>query len=161
MPLLDTRVFWEWNNQHRLVIYYIPCHGPLENSTQIYIHLGRDGWTQVMGTFMMNQCYSLFQYEVPTEIIHFEQLDFVFTDGNHIWDNNQARDWHLVVKREQERHNYDTHLEYMNQFPIVHNRQVVVFWDIENCAVPSTVSGSYVVHKLIKRMKLFGDVIRL
>ncbi|GJQ09121.1 hypothetical protein GpartN1_g6629.t1 [Galdieria partita] len=164
MPVLDRRVIWEWNSQHRIVIYYIPCQGPLERSEQVYIHLGKDGWKQIMGRFLMTKYCHFFQYEV-TDVSHFDQLDFVFTDGNQLWDNNQTKDWHLMRKQQEDFGSF----EYMNnEYRLVNRevdtniaRQVVVFWDIENCAVPSSVSGSYVVRKLMKRMKLFGDMISI
>ncbi|EME32767.1 hypothetical protein Gasu_01300 isoform 1 [Galdieria sulphuraria] len=154
MPILDRRVLWEFS-QNRIVIYYIPCQGPLEKSEQVYIYLGKDSWKQILGRFLMNKCYSFFQYEV-TNVSYFDQLDFVFTDGNLLWDNNETKDWHIVWKEQLN-----------NPFSVVNreatniSRQVVVFWDIENCAVPSSVSGNYVVHKLLRRMKLFGDIISI
>jgi hypothetical protein len=158
MPLVDRRVLWEWTSAYSITIYYSPYQGPLENSEQIYIHLGKDGWKHVLGTFLMNKWDTFFEYQV-SDVLYCTQLDFVFTDGNQIWDNNQNRDWHIVWREQRD-------LKYLDCCPIhpsttfgnENHKQVIIFWDIENCAVPSSVSGSYVVRKIRNRMQLFGDI---
>eukprot|EP00871_Galdieria_phlegrea_P003422 jgi/Galph1/4080/GphlegSOOS_G2761.1 len=170
MPLLGNRVIWELNSLSQLVIYYISAQGPLESCKQVYIHVGRDNWNQFIGTFPMLKCEIFFQYVTEEDC---QQLDFVFTDGNCKWDNNQGEDWHwhkppgefiseaagCVCKVRNSEYLRLLHPDRFLPRTMVAKKQVAVFWDIENCAVPTSVAGNYVVRKLTKRLEAFGETI--
>ncbi len=71
--------------------------GSLYDSSQLLIHLGTNGWQNVNDLEMtLDPAISswFFDYDLSatTNIV-----DFVFTDGNGNWDNNNGADWHVSV----------------------------------------------------------------
>lgn len=80
-----------------VTIRYYPNEGPLKNASTIKIHIGRNGWADVITpdpTMTKNGYYWEYVYTVPTNTT---VIDVVFNDGNNAWDNNGGSDWHKAV----------------------------------------------------------------
>ncbi|MBI1292124.1 hypothetical protein GC173_12920 [bacterium] len=70
----------------------------LAGQSNVYIHLGRNGWTNIISpdpqlTSLGNNRFS-YTYTVPSGTT---VLDFVFNNGAGTWDNNDSADWHINV----------------------------------------------------------------
>lgn len=81
-----------------LGITYHPNEGPLLGATNIYLHIGRNGWVDVLdpppaliegpaGTWGA-------EYPIPPGT---RRVNFVFHNGQGTWDNNFGRDWAVAV----------------------------------------------------------------
>ena len=80
-----------------VVVRYCPNEGPLKNASAIYIHIGRNGWQDVIApapAMTKNGYYWEYTYAMPTNTT---QINVVFHDGNDNWDNNNGQDWHVAV----------------------------------------------------------------
>jgi len=80
-------------------IYYNAINGALPDApSQVLIHLGYNGWTNVDDYPMTSQAdgWWLYTYTIPEDA---DILDFVFQDGQGNWDNNggQGIDFHIPV----------------------------------------------------------------
>lgn len=81
-------------------IYYNTITGTLpDNSTQVLIHLGYNGWSPFLSDFPMtaeDDGWWKYHYQITDDA---EILDFVFQDGNDNWDNNggEGQDFHIPV----------------------------------------------------------------
>ena len=83
-----------------VTISYDPDGGPLENSADIFIYRGFNGWAAVAGPdqemeWDADSASYVFSYLVPEAAY---QIDFVFRDGSDNWDNNGTLDWHVNVE---------------------------------------------------------------
>ena len=84
-----------------LTITYHPNGGPLMGVSNIYLHVGHNGWKNVGEAALTNTAFNEWSvtYEIPEDTW---QLDFVFKSGtgdqNLDWDNNSGKDWHIVVQ---------------------------------------------------------------
>ena len=80
-----------------VTIRYYPAGRALEGAAGIYIHVGRNGWQDVVDPDpLMTQVESYWEYTyiMPTNTTI---IDAVFTDGAGVWDNNGGADWHVAV----------------------------------------------------------------
>ena len=84
-------------------IFYDSEEGTLSDDlSSLFIHLGYNGWQEVDDYEMFYQPqipdgnWFKFIYNIPEDA---ETIDFVFTDGNGIWDNNGGVgiDWHISL----------------------------------------------------------------
>jgi len=85
------------NSCDPVVIRYYPNEGPLKNAASIKIHIGRNGWQDVIDpdpAMTKNGYYWEYTYNTPTNTT---AIDVVFNDGGGIWDNNNGADWHVNV----------------------------------------------------------------
>ncbi len=80
-----------------LQITYHPNGGPLMGASNVFLHVGRNGWTDVIQLPLdpagPNEWTLL--YEIPDNTW---QVDFVFFDEQNQWDNNNSRDWRIRVR---------------------------------------------------------------
>ncbi len=79
-------------------IDYVPHDGPLQASSNVWAHIGRNGWFYPSNHPMVfaNDAWSL-AYEIPQDTY---ELNVSFTDGaatNAIWDNNEGANWTVPV----------------------------------------------------------------
>ena len=73
--------------------------GPLSAATNIYIHIGRNGWQDVVtpAPLMNDNGDGTWSYTYSiTEGTH--TINCVFNDGDAIWDNNNNQDWNVSVE---------------------------------------------------------------
>ena len=85
------------NSCDPVVIRYYPNEGPLKDVGSVQIHIGRNGWQDVIDpapAMTKNGYYWEYIYVTPTNTT---MIDVVFTDGNNQWDNNNDQDWHVAV----------------------------------------------------------------
>ena len=79
-----------------LIITY-GANGSLFDVTQLYIHLGINGWQNVEDYAMSyNEQDALWEYSFLIEV-GTNTIDFCFTDGQGNWDNNDGLDWHVYI----------------------------------------------------------------
>ncbi|MDK2971137.1 MAG: 1,4-alpha-glucan branching enzyme [Candidatus Sumerlaeota bacterium] len=82
-----------------VTITYDATDGPLAAASQVYLHLGWNGWTSVVspGPAMTAGGAQVWTYTatVPGDAL---QLDCVFNNGAGTWDNNGNADWHFAVE---------------------------------------------------------------
>lgn len=83
-----------------LVITYSPNDGPLSNAAQVVAHIGHSAktlgeWQDVIDTNMtaVGTNWTL-TYDVPTNAT---SVDFVFFDGDSMWDGNNGNDWRAQI----------------------------------------------------------------
>ncbi len=80
-----------------VTIRYYPNEGPLKSASTIKIHIGRNGWQDVIDpdpAMTKNGHYWEYTYVVPTNTT---VIDVVFSDGSGVWDNHGGADWHVAV----------------------------------------------------------------
>jgi hypothetical protein len=78
-------------------IIYNPLSRPLEQSQQVYIHIGRNGWQDVIEpnpSMVDNEDVWTYEY---TPLPGTTNISVVFNNGSGMWDNNDNRDWHFLV----------------------------------------------------------------
>ncbi len=78
-------------------IRYAPGSNAFAGASSILIHVGRDGWQDVADVAMSPNADGSWTAElaVATDA---QKLDFAFTDGAGIWDDNGGADWSLAVR---------------------------------------------------------------
>ena len=79
-------------------IVYHPNNGILRYSAQLYIHVGRNGWKDVIEpnppmTAGPSNTWS-FIYSPPAGT---REINCVFNDGGTTWDNKEGNDWSVAV----------------------------------------------------------------
>ncbi|MBL4591374.1 MAG: hypothetical protein JKY96_05385 [Phycisphaerales bacterium] len=80
-------------------VFYEPAGGPLGSSGSIFLHYGFDGWASVPPDVQMSDTNADGTFEATVSIPSSAAVfDFVFTDGNNNWDNNNGLDWHFTVE---------------------------------------------------------------
>ncbi len=80
-----------------VTIRYYPNQGPLATATNVRIHIGRNGWSEVLApapAMAPNGYYWEYTYVVPTNTTI---INFVFHNGAGVWDNNHGADWSVNV----------------------------------------------------------------
>ncbi len=81
-----------------VTITYLPNGGPLKESGQIYLYLGRNGWRESQSLAMTNLSLNTWSHtlSIPEETW---ELNFVFHDNSptQLWDNNAGADWRVEV----------------------------------------------------------------
>lgn len=80
-----------------ITLRYFPNAGVLQAATQVYAHVGRNGWQNVPPadpamTKVSNHWEYVYSPQAGTH-----QLDAVFNNGAGVWDNNGQQDWHFAV----------------------------------------------------------------
>ncbi len=81
-----------------VTVRYTPGTGPLVNASNVFIHIGRNAWQDVLApdpAMSWDGSAWVYTYSVALDTI---QLDCVFTDGSAVWDNNSGSDWHVAVE---------------------------------------------------------------
>lgn len=78
-------------------ITYNPAGRPLESEGQVFIHIGRNGWQDVLNPDpVMTRIGSVWRYVyVPTSGT--TNISMVFNNGGGVWDNNSYADWHVAL----------------------------------------------------------------
>ncbi len=80
-----------------ITIIYDPAGRNLAGASQVRIHIGRNGWQNILSPDpAMTAAGSLWTY-VYTPPPGTHQINFVFNDGSGTWDNNNGQDWHFDV----------------------------------------------------------------
>lgn len=76
---------------------YRPNAGVLQAATQVYAHVGFNGWNMTRpGQVMFRLSSNLWRITfLPTN--NASSLDVVFNNGSNIWDNNGGVDWHFAL----------------------------------------------------------------
>ena len=80
-----------------ITIFYSPSGRSLMTASQVYIHIGRNGWQDVIEP---NPAMTLvdgvwtYTYEPGANT---EVINFVFNDGGSTWDNNSDANWSYAV----------------------------------------------------------------
>ncbi|MFH0907463.1 MAG: hypothetical protein V1929_01710 [bacterium] len=80
-----------------VTVEYYPNAGVLQNSTQVFMHLGYGAWVQTFSTQLMTKITNnLWRISVmpPNDV---SQIDMVFNDGSNTWDNHGGVDWHFAL----------------------------------------------------------------
>jgi len=80
-----------------VTIRYYPNEGLLQGETNILIHIGRNGWDDVISpapAMTQNGIYWEYTYLAETNSA---EINFVFNNGGGIWDNNGGDDWNVVM----------------------------------------------------------------
>ena len=79
-------------------ILYDPAEGPLQHADPVYLHIGRNGWQNILSPspamHRREDGRWAYTYETP---LRTKEIDVVFHDGAGTWDNNNSRDWHFPV----------------------------------------------------------------
>lgn len=83
-----------------VVILYRPAGRPLEDANEIFIHIGRNGWQDILSPSpaMTSQGDGVWSFSYPLPMSTFE-INIVFHDGQGTWDNNDLAAWHQPVTR--------------------------------------------------------------
>lgn len=83
-----------------VTITYEEWAGPLQDSSNLVLFVGRNGWQDVQSIPMNESPPGVWSYELQM-LEDTWQLDFVFNNGgsdtNLVWDNNNGQDWHVYV----------------------------------------------------------------
>lgn len=80
-----------------LTLRYAPAGNALANAAAVTIHIGHDGWQDVSDLAMSKNADGSWTATLPVSN-SVQRLDFAFTDGLGVWDDNGGRDWSLAVK---------------------------------------------------------------
>lgn len=81
----------------RATIRYAPGNNAFAGATALQIHVGRDGWQDVVDLAMSKNADGSWTAEMAVSN-GAERLDFAFTDGAGVWDDNGGQDWSLAVR---------------------------------------------------------------
>ncbi len=81
----------------RATIRYAPGTNAFADATALQIHVGRDGWQDVADVAMSKNADGSWTAELAVAN-GAERLDFAFTDGAGVWDDNGGQDWSLAVR---------------------------------------------------------------
>lgn len=81
-----------------VVITYDPNGGPLDGASPVYIHLGRNAWSETNSPDAAMSAVGdgrwQYTYAVPFDTY---EINCVFNDGGGVWDRNHTLDWHIPV----------------------------------------------------------------
>jgi alpha-amylase len=69
----------------------------LQDSSNVKIHWGYDGWKGVSQTAMVSKGRNVWEVTLEVPSAARNNLDLVFTDGSK-WDNNNNQDWSISLK---------------------------------------------------------------
>ena len=83
------------NGCTNVTITYSPNQGPLKDTIQVYVHVGRNQWQDVTDQAMtkVGSVWSC-TYSPPAGTW---QINCCFNDGSNTWDNHSSADWSLAV----------------------------------------------------------------
>lgn len=80
-----------------VAIRYYPNAGVLQTATQVYAHIGRNGWQNVLPADpVMTKISNYWEYTYAPASGTLA-IDAVFHNGAGTWDNNAQQDWHFAV----------------------------------------------------------------
>ena len=80
-----------------VTIRYYPNEGPLQTASSVSIHIGRNGWSDVIAPDpVMTKVGTYYEYTYTMET-NTTVMDIVFNNGAGVWDNNGGNDWHINV----------------------------------------------------------------
>lgn len=83
-----------------VTILYRAAGRPLEGAGQVFIHVGRNGWTDILSPApamaRLDADQWSFVYPLP---LRTHEINVAFHDGAGTWDNNQMQDWTQAVSR--------------------------------------------------------------
>ncbi len=70
--------------------------GPLTNSSQLYLYIGRNGWQNIQDLALTNETSDTWSgwYAIPEDTW---ELNYVFHNSSNVWDNNNSDDWGTLV----------------------------------------------------------------
>lgn len=76
---------------------YDPSGGPLAGSPQVYIHIGFNGWTNIVTpdpamTYNSQTSRWTYTFTVPANAT---RINCVFRNANNVWDNNGGQDYNI------------------------------------------------------------------
>ncbi len=80
-----------------VAIRYLPTGNALAGAAAVVLHLGHDGWQDVADIVMAKGADGVWTAGVPVAT-GWRRLDFAFTDGQGVWDDNGGQDWSLAVQ---------------------------------------------------------------
>lgn len=80
-----------------VTIAYAPGGNALGRAANVSIHLGHDGWQDVRDVVMAAQGDGTYACACPVPAAA-KSLEWAFTDGAGIWDDNGGRDWSLAIR---------------------------------------------------------------
>ncbi|MGD9873771.1 MAG: alpha-amylase family glycosyl hydrolase [Kiritimatiellia bacterium] len=82
-----------------VTITYDAGTGPLQGASQVYIHIGCNGWTNVLdpdpAMTSLGSNHWRYVYDPPADTY---ELNMVFNNGAGVWDNNNAQDWSVAIE---------------------------------------------------------------
>ena len=81
----------------RATIRYAPGTNAFAGAGAVTIHVGRDGWQDVADVAMAKNGDGSWTAELAIAA-GARKLDFAFTDGAGVWDDNGGADWSLAVR---------------------------------------------------------------
>ena len=80
-----------------VTIRYYQNAGVLQTATQVYAHVGRNGWQNVLTNDpAMTHVSNRWEYTYSGPVGTY-QVDAAFENGAGTWDNNSGQDWHFAV----------------------------------------------------------------
>lgn len=77
-------------------VRYMPADNALAGAAAVILHLGHDGWQDIADIAMAKGAADIWTAAVPVAT-GWRRLDFAFTDGRGVWDDNGGQDWSLAV----------------------------------------------------------------
>ena len=80
-----------------VTIRYSPSTNALGQAAQIQLHIGHDGWQDTRDVTMIKADDSTWTGVYPISN-NAQKINFAFTDGLGIWDDNGGSDWSMAVK---------------------------------------------------------------
>ena len=76
---------------------YAPGTNAFAAAAAVTLHVGRDGWQDVVDVAMVPNGDGSWSAQMPVSN-GAQRLDFAFTDGAGVWDDNGGQDWSLAVR---------------------------------------------------------------
>lgn len=82
-----------------VTIIYHPNNGPLKSAQPVYIHIGRNGWQDVVSptpamSLQPDGTWAYVYAPIPGTV----EINCVFNNGAGTWDNNTGQDWSKAVE---------------------------------------------------------------
>jgi hypothetical protein len=80
-----------------VAIRYYPNEGPLQGAAAVKIHIGRNGWQDIVSpdpAMTKNGSYWEYTYAVNPGTA---EINVCFNDGTDVWDNNNEQNWSVSV----------------------------------------------------------------
>ena len=88
------------NGCNPVVVRYYPNEGPLQGAANVRIHVGRNGWQDVVDpdpAMTQNGSYWEYTYAVPTNTTLINACFNTVGAGSTNWDNNGGLNWSVAV----------------------------------------------------------------
>lgn len=80
-----------------ITLRYVPGTNAFREAAAHQVHIGRDGWQEVHDLVMTREGDSAWTCSVAVPD-GARRLDFAFTDGQGLWDDNGGGDWALTIR---------------------------------------------------------------